>query len=285
MRHKKAIPNRSFRVADQIQRDVAELIRELKDPRIGMVTINSVEVSPDYAHAKVFFSVLMGDAGRVREGAERGRRLPAQRPVQAPAIHTVPTLHFQFDRTTERAADLSALIAGQRDAGQGRRETPSALRPVRGAASGPHPAAPLRLHGVLLLDKPLGWTSNDALQKAKGMLRAEKAGHTGTLDPLATGLLPLCFGAATKFSQVSLDADKRYRATLRLGQRTSTGDREGEVRRSAARAVTRAHRRRLRALHRPHRAAAADALGAQARGQGAVRIRARRRRGRARRAR
>jgi len=85
------------------------------------------------------------------------------------------------------------------------------------------------LHGVLLLDKPIGWTSNDALQKVKGMLRAEKGGHTGTLDPLATGLLPLCFGAATKFSQVSLDADKRYTATLKLGQRTSTGDREGEV--------------------------------------------------------
>ena len=68
-----------------------------------------------------------------------------------------------------------------------------------------------------------------ALQKAKGLLRAEKAGHTGTLDPLATGLLPLCFGAATKFSQVSLDADKRYRATLHLGLCTSTGDGEGEV--------------------------------------------------------
>ena len=85
------------------------------------------------------------------------------------------------------------------------------------------------LHGVLLLDKPLGWTSNDALQKCKGILRAVKGGHTGTLDPLASGLLPLCFGAATKFSQASLDADKRYRATLQLGQRTSTGDREGEV--------------------------------------------------------
>ncbi|MBC7938363.1 MAG: tRNA pseudouridine(55) synthase TruB [Chitinophagaceae bacterium] len=90
---------------------------------------------------------------------------------------------------------------------------------------------PLRraLHGVLLLDKPIGWTSNDALQKVKGLLRAEKGGHTGTLDPLATGLLPLCFGAATKFSQVSLDADKRYRASLHLGQRTTTGDREGAV--------------------------------------------------------
>jgi tRNA pseudouridine55 synthase len=82
---------------------------------------------------------------------------------------------------------------------------------------------------VLLLDKPLSLSSNDALQKAKWLLRAEKAGHTGTLDPLATGVLPLCFGAATKFSQVSLDADKAYRATLRLGQTTTTGDREGPV--------------------------------------------------------
>jgi tRNA pseudouridine55 synthase len=85
------------------------------------------------------------------------------------------------------------------------------------------------LHGVLLLDKPLGWSSNDALQKVKNLLRAEKAGHTGTLDPLATGLLPLCFGGATKFSQVSLEADKAYRATLQLGQRTEGGDREGAV--------------------------------------------------------
>jgi tRNA pseudouridine55 synthase len=82
---------------------------------------------------------------------------------------------------------------------------------------------------VLLLDKPLGWTSNDALQKVKGLLRAEKGGHTGTLDPLATGLLPLCFGAATKFSQANLEADKRYLATLRLGERSTTGDGEGEV--------------------------------------------------------
>ncbi|HWH82221.1 MAG TPA: tRNA pseudouridine(55) synthase TruB, partial [Burkholderiaceae bacterium] len=85
------------------------------------------------------------------------------------------------------------------------------------------------VHGVLLLDKPLGLSSNAALQIAKRLYRAEKAGHTGTLDPLATGLLPLCFGAATKFSQVSLDADKRYRATLALGVTTTTGDAEGEV--------------------------------------------------------
>ena len=85
------------------------------------------------------------------------------------------------------------------------------------------------VHGVLLLDKPLGLSSNDALQKAKWLLRAEKAGHTGTLDPLATGVLPLCFGAATKFSQLQLDAPKTYEAVALLGATTTTGDAEGDV--------------------------------------------------------
>lgn len=85
------------------------------------------------------------------------------------------------------------------------------------------------VHGVLLLDKPLGLSSNQALQKAKWLLRAEKAGHTGTLDPLATGVLPLCFGAATKFGQLQLEADKTYEALLRLGVKTTTGDAEGQV--------------------------------------------------------
>ena len=85
------------------------------------------------------------------------------------------------------------------------------------------------LHGVLLLDKPLGLSSNQALQKVKWLLRAEKAGHTGTLDPLATGVLPMCFGAATKFSQLHLDADKTYETVVRLGVKTTTGDAEGDV--------------------------------------------------------
>lgn len=85
------------------------------------------------------------------------------------------------------------------------------------------------VHGVVLLDKPVGISSNQALQKAKWLLRAEKAGHTGTLDPLATGVLPLCFGAATKFSQLHLDADKAYSATLQLGATTTTADAEGDI--------------------------------------------------------
>ncbi|MBC7938364.1 MAG: 30S ribosome-binding factor RbfA [Chitinophagaceae bacterium] len=111
MRHKKAIPNRSFRVADQIQRDVAELIRELKDPRVGMVTVNAVEVTPDYAHAKIFFSVLLGDPQECADGLNEAAGFLRNGLFKRLAIHTVPTLHFQFDRTTERAADLSALIA------------------------------------------------------------------------------------------------------------------------------------------------------------------------------
>lgn len=85
------------------------------------------------------------------------------------------------------------------------------------------------VHGVLLLDKSVGHSSNDALIKAKKLLNAEKAGHTGTLDPFATGLLPLCFGEATKFAQDLLDADKTYDTVVHLGIRTTTGDTEGEV--------------------------------------------------------
>jgi tRNA pseudouridine55 synthase len=85
------------------------------------------------------------------------------------------------------------------------------------------------LDGVLLFDKPLELSSNTALQKVRRLFQAEKAGHTGTLDPLASGLLPICFGEATKFSMGLLDADKTYRATIRLGQTTTTGDAEGEV--------------------------------------------------------
>lgn len=85
------------------------------------------------------------------------------------------------------------------------------------------------VNGVLLLDKPIGFSSNQALQKAKWLYQAAKAGHTGTLDPLATGLLPLCFGEATKFAHYLTDADKTYVATLKLGVTTNTGDAEGEV--------------------------------------------------------
>lgn len=89
------------------------------------------------------------------------------------------------------------------------------------------------INGVLLLDKPLGVSSNQALQQVKRLYQAAKAGHTGSLDPLATGLLPICLGEATKFSHFLLDADKSYRAIIQLGSTTTTGDAEGEVLRQA----------------------------------------------------
>jgi len=108
---KSSTPNRGFKVADQIQRDLAELIRELKDPRIGMVTLQAVEVTPDYAHAKVFFSVLVGDGADTQEALNQSAGFLRNGLFKRLHIHTVPTLHFVFDRTQERAADMNALIA------------------------------------------------------------------------------------------------------------------------------------------------------------------------------
>jgi tRNA pseudouridine55 synthase len=86
-----------------------------------------------------------------------------------------------------------------------------------------------QVHGILLLDKPAGMSSNGALQRVKRLFNAKKAGHTGSLDPIATGMLPLCFGEATKFSQFLLDSDKCYHVVAKLGEQTNTGDTEGEV--------------------------------------------------------
>ena len=104
--------NRAFKVADQIQRDLTELIaRELKDPRVGMVTLQGVEVTPDYAHAKVFFSLLIGDPVETQAALNQAAGFLRNGLFKRLHIHTVPTLHFVFDRTSERAADMNALIA------------------------------------------------------------------------------------------------------------------------------------------------------------------------------
>ena len=109
---KSSTPNRAFKVADQIQRDLTELIaRELKDPRVGMVTLQGVEVTPDYAHAKVFFSVLIGDGEASEEALNQAAGFLRNGLFKRLHIHTVPTLHFVYDRTTEKAADMNALIA------------------------------------------------------------------------------------------------------------------------------------------------------------------------------
>ena len=111
MPKKSSKPNRSYQIADQVQRDLTELIaRELKDPRVGMVTINAVEVTPDYAHAKVFFSVLVGEPQETEDALNQAAGFLRNHLFKRLHIHTVPTLHFHFDRTTERAAELNILI-------------------------------------------------------------------------------------------------------------------------------------------------------------------------------
>ena len=112
MLQKRSTPNRSYRIADQIQRDLAELIaRELKDPRVGLITLSAVEITPDYAHARVYFSVLTGDAGQTQDALNHAAGHLRNLLFKRLHIHTVPTLHFIFDRSTERAADMNALIA------------------------------------------------------------------------------------------------------------------------------------------------------------------------------
>ncbi len=109
---KQSSNHRGFKVADQIQREVAELVRTtVKDPRVGMVTINSVEITPDYAHASVYFSVMVGKSDEAEQALNSAAGHIRNGLFKRLHIHTVPTLHFKFDQTTERAADLNALIA------------------------------------------------------------------------------------------------------------------------------------------------------------------------------
>jgi tRNA pseudouridine55 synthase len=129
--------------------------------------------------------------------------------------------------------------------------------------------------GVLLLDKPSGISSNGALGRVKRLYNPAKAGHTGTLDPLASGLLPICLGAATRFAQFLLDAHKRYTATVRFGITTTTQDADGDIVLSRAVAIDRAGaRRRPVESGRPANAVATGALGAEVRRQAVLSLRA-----------
>src|SRR5574337_490094 len=223
--------SRGQRVAEQIRRELAELIRlEIKDPRVGFISLTDVEISPDFSHAKVYFSSMRGEEGleEILLGLRRASGFLRRELGRRIRIHTLPELHFHYDKSVLEGSRLSALIdeavRTDREHGSGS-GIPSTDRflAFMGRRKG------LAIDGVLLLDKPRGLSSNAALQRARRALGAAKAGHTGTLDPMATGLLPLAFGEATKFSQYLLDADKVYLAEIRLGETTDTGDAEGQV--------------------------------------------------------
>src|SRR6185436_16869652 len=158
---------RPQKLGDLIQRELSELLqRELRDPRVGMITITGVDVSPDFSHAKVLYTTL--DPAHIEDASQGLKRA-------AGFLRS----HFAPDRPGGQAEEV--------------------------------------MDGALLLDKPLGMTSNRALQDAKKLLGAKKAGHGGTLDPLASGLLVILVGEGTKFAGPMLDADKEYLATVKLG--------------------------------------------------------------------
>jgi ribosome-binding factor A len=110
MPKKRTSPNRNVQIADQIQRDLSDLLREVKDPRIGLVTIQSVELTPDYAHAKVFFTTLTGDPQQTQTALNHAAGHLHNQLFKRLHIHTVPTLHFHYDQTIERAVQMSRLI-------------------------------------------------------------------------------------------------------------------------------------------------------------------------------
>ena len=125
-KHSKAIPNRNLRIASQIARDLAELIpREVRDPRASLITITDVELTPDYAHAKVYFSLLIGDSAESEIALNEAAGFLRNGLFKRLSIHTVPTLHFHFDRTTERAAELNAMIL-EANANRAKDEEPKA---------------------------------------------------------------------------------------------------------------------------------------------------------------
>ena len=214
---------RARRLGEQIQRELTELLRrDVKDERIGNVTITAVTVTRRSAHGQ---GVLPGlrPGGRGPEGAARPgerRRVPAQCAVEVAddPLHADAELRARYLDRARRAPDAVDRFGQQAEA----------------EAVGEPMLADV--HGILLLDKPLGLSSAGAVARVKRLFGARKAGHTGSLDPLASGMLPICFGEATKFGAQLLDADKTYRVT-RAARRAHAERRPGIRGDRAARAA------------------------------------------------
>ena len=191
---------RPQRVAQEMQKEIALILqREIKDPRLGMMTtVSGVEMSRDLAYAKVYVTFLNDkDEDAVKAGIKALQEASGfirSLLGKAMRLRIVPELTFFYDNSLVEGMRMSNLVTS-----------------------------------VVKHDEPQGMSSNDALQKVKRIYNANRAGHTGALDPLATGMLPICLGEATKFSQYLLDSDKRYRVIARLGQRTDTSDADGQI--------------------------------------------------------
>ena len=226
---------RARRLGAEIQRELTELLRrDVKDERIGNVTITAVDVTGDLRTRQACYYLIFGKDGpdpAVQRGLTSAAGFLRNALSKSLMIRYTPTLTFELDTSIEHGVRLTQLIDSVNK---------------RGDEPGNRVMA-ADVHGILLLDKPLGLSSAGAVARLKYLFNARKAGHTGSLDPLASGMLPICFGEATKFGALMLDADKTYRVTVRLGERTPSADLESAVieRRDAAAAVRRALERAL----------------------------------------
>ena len=219
---------RAQRLTEEIREQVARMIAsDLKDPRLGFVTVTRVEMTHDLGLARVHVGVLGSEAEREKTmkalgqasgfvRRELGKRL---------RIRHTPEVEFRYDKgldATDRVAQLldDGAPARRGARGAGRRRDGERRRGEAGVAA--------LVDGVLVVDKPAGPTSHDIVDRARRALGTRRVGHTGTLDPFATGVLPLCLGRATRLARFLTAGEKTYRATLRLGFATTTDDLTGE---------------------------------------------------------
>jgi len=230
--------NRSGHPRSQRQQRVGELIRhsvadvfmrgELRDPDLAgvSITVTEVTVSPDLKNATAWVMPLGGDGKQVVEDAlNRCASYIRGQLSRSAALKFTPRLSFQIDPSFDNAAHVDSLLSQpsvQRDLEQD--PTPSGTTSPLARRRKGNP-----IHGWLVLDKPLGLSSNQALGKARRLFNAAKAGHGGTLDPLASGVLPVAFGEATKLVSYAMDGSKTYAFDITWGAQTSTDDAEGET--------------------------------------------------------
>ena len=201
------------RLGHEIRARLATILRErVADPRLASVNIAEVRVAPDASYARVFYATL-GDAAEAVAALDKAK--PFIRRCLAAELHVRRVPELDFRRRRRGAARRQA-----------RRRLREARARARRARRGGGPGV---IDGFLVIDKPSGLTSHDVVQRVRRWAKQRRVGHLGTLDPLATGVLPIALGEATKLSQLLTHGDKGYRGQIRLGLETATYDREGDL--------------------------------------------------------
>ena len=267
------------RVSGEVRAILGEVLArdEIKDPRVrgaGLITVTHVRVSGDLRHAWASFTVHdLHAAGLevVRQGLNNASGYFRQAIARRLRMKVAPAVKFEVDTVFEQAERVEKLL---REDAAARAAAPVAAASEEDDGERPRPASGRDrltdpLDAVLVVDKPIGLTSFDVVRRVRHAAGARRVGHGGTLDPAATGVLPVCLGEATKLAQFLLDADKQYDFTVCFGVETDTDDAAGSRHRAPRRDRRRRGRRAARAgaVPRPDHAGAAQLLGAEAGGR------------------